>query len=1193
MVMAGRTLNFFSATIAGLFFACAGVNGNAQSAQLTPSPTAGSWTTTSQFLATLPRPAQATADRRRAILFRPEDPTQQPLALAKPTNAGVRANVSGLANFPQFQTTPYVSATFAGDENPVYVAVSGHFSETKLEVITMQLDGALNVLVNDGKGNYSLSFSNTAATSNTSRKIVGAAVGDLDGDGYDDVVFTDAGTNSLLVYLNNGDGTFGAPASISVAPPGGASFATGGSIAIADVNGDGKLDVVTLSSIQNANTLSTTFTEQTFLGNGDGTFKALTTTTNTTLPGQDFIGWGQSIQLSDLNGDHVPDLVVDFFNNFSQSFSVASSLGKPDGTFTQFQSPLSVPGAPLDNAAFQVTDLNNDGHPDVVFLSGAGSAYVALGKGDGSFSQPTASLTNVGRAYTIQLGDLNSDGCPDLLLYYFGSIRAYPGNCVGGFSPIANGEYGGNSVGSLAISAQEPAPSDFDGDGKLDVAYVDPYYGTLSIDRGNGDGSFQAQRVIVPSNDSPTLPNNTEVASNFAVITTGDVIGNGTTGILAADFTNTTNGAPDIDIGISDGRGGFTFSTVMSSETYSSIGSEGIFTTIADFNHDGHFDLLMAGGSSKFEIALSQPDGTFTTATPIVLPVPTASCGFGAPVIRDINGDGNLDIVLPYAGNGSGCFTFTGSGYFVLLGDGKGNFNATYTPLGQLLYQIVLGDYDGDGKLDMAVDDGYANPNTSPFVCVSCGTSILVVHGNGDGTFDANNAVTVLGLNGNVGWRISGIVPGDYDADGKQDLTLLSEGFSTQPDPSQLPVITPGTQGVALLKGNGDLTFGTPTVIAPNTNIADASYMDINGDGLPDLALGVRASYEKVPTFYGITVLQNMGKGSFGPPMNLLSPGNAYFINVGDFNGDGLPDILATGQPSAVFINEGGSSLALAATPTAVMQGNNVVLQATVTVLNGSPAPGGTVTFSANNTQLGTATLDGLNVVQLIASALPVGTDVITASYSGDANHTPATALPLNVTVQPLPPSFSISATPEAVNVKAGQPGNVTLQFATNATFNGTIAVACSGLPTGATCSFNPASGLSLAGGQTGSVQVTIRTTGFSNIQTSSAEFPSILIRAASTLAITPAALIFLWPGRRRKFVLKLGLWTTLVFGLFILLQTTGCGGGSSNKNTANGGGSQANSTPVGSSLITVTATTTANGTSLMQTAVVSLVVTN
>jgi hypothetical protein len=209
------------------------------------------------------------------------------------------------------------------------------------------------------------------------------AIGDLNGDGKPDLVTASHGANEVSVLLGNADGTFG-PKS---------DFAAGDTprgLAIADLNGDGKPDLVTANS--GANTVSV------LLGNGDGTF----------APKTDFGSGGApySVAIGDLNGDGKPDLAV---ANMSAN-TVSVLPGNGNGTFA----PKTDFGTGSEPRSVAIGDLNVDGKADLAVSTSQSSAVsVLLGSGNGTFEPKTDFGTGLD-PNSVAIGDLNGDGKPDL-----------------------------------------------------------------------------------------------------------------------------------------------------------------------------------------------------------------------------------------------------------------------------------------------------------------------------------------------------------------------------------------------------------------------------------------------------------------------------------------------------------------------------------------------------------------------------------------------------------------------------------------------------------------------------------------------------------------------------------------------------------------------------------------------------------
>jgi len=218
------------------------------------------------------------------------------------------------------------------------------------------------------------------------------ALGDVNGDGKLDLVTANEGSNTVTVLLGNGDGTFASAAGSPVAV---GSFPY--SMTVGDMNGDGKLDVATVNSGSNNVTV--------LLGNGDGTFMP--------AAGNPVVGANSVFAaLGDLNGDGKLDLVT---VNYGAN-SVTVLLGNGNGTFTAAAgSPVTVAFAPNSVA---VGDVNGDGKLDLVVTNGdSNTLTVLLGNGDGTFTAASGSPVPVGSGpHSVALGDIDGDGKLDLVV---------------------------------------------------------------------------------------------------------------------------------------------------------------------------------------------------------------------------------------------------------------------------------------------------------------------------------------------------------------------------------------------------------------------------------------------------------------------------------------------------------------------------------------------------------------------------------------------------------------------------------------------------------------------------------------------------------------------------------------------------------------------------------------------------------
>jgi hypothetical protein len=289
----------------------------------------------------------------------------------------------------------------------------------------------------------------------------GLAVADLNHDGKLDVVEVGEG---VQIFLGNGDGTFQTPIYYAVGT-------SPNSVAIADFNGDGNLDLAV------TNYLSSTVSI--LLGNGDGTFQAPTTLNVSTYPSY--------IAAGDLNGDREPDLVL-----LNGEF-VSVFLNNGDGTFA---GPINTSMGDVGLDALAVGDFAGNGTLDVAVAENTlttGSVVILVGNGNGTFTQGATYPISPNCEY-IAVGDFRRDGRLDLAVTdYLGTdISVLLGNGDGTFQP---------PVPYASYYSNWAAVADFNGDGEPDLIISNLSSngfssGSVSILLGNGDGTFQPQMVF-------------------------------------------------------------------------------------------------------------------------------------------------------------------------------------------------------------------------------------------------------------------------------------------------------------------------------------------------------------------------------------------------------------------------------------------------------------------------------------------------------------------------------------------------------------------------------------------------------------------------------------------------------------------------------------------------------------------------
>jgi hypothetical protein len=348
------------------------------------------------------------------------------------------------------------------------------------------------------------------------------AVADVNGDGKPDLVVANAcpitgcsNSEAVGVLLGNGDGTFLAAVTYG---SGGVTAYGLGSVAIADVNGDGKPDIVVTNAC-GVDSNCTSGSVGVLLGRGDGTF----------MPAVAYGSGGYfdtSVAVADVNGDGKPDIVVanDCADmSCSGNCVVGVLLGRGDGTFMPAVAYGS--GGSFDRSV-AVADLNGDGKPDVVGATGGSSVVVLLGNGNGTF-QPAVAYDAGGASLSVAVADVNGDGKADLLVGNFGGkVAVLLGNGDGTFQSAASYPSGGSA--SVSVVA-----TDVNADGKPDVLAanvcsepVNCSSGSVGVLLGNGNGSFEAAIVYGSGGQQ---------ASSIAA---ADLNGDGRPDVLVTNFSS-------------------------------------------------------------------------------------------------------------------------------------------------------------------------------------------------------------------------------------------------------------------------------------------------------------------------------------------------------------------------------------------------------------------------------------------------------------------------------------------------------------------------------------------------------------------------------------------------------------------------------------------------------------------------------
>ena len=353
--------------------------------------------------------------------------------------------------------------TFAVGSTPMAVVAADMNGDGRPDLVVANFDGTLSVLLSNGNGTFQAQ--QTFATRRYSRSLAAA---DVNGDGKVDLVLGDMSFPwAVSVLLGNGNGTFKALRTVAVGSVSSPAYP----VAVSDVNGDGKPDILAVSNSSNIVSV--------LLGQLGGSFAPRRTFAAGPGP--------SSVAVCDVNADGKPDLVI--ANRSSNTVSVL--IGNGTG---RFQSPqtFAVGSEPISAA---VADVNGDGKVDILAPSySSGAISMLLGNGDGTFRSQTT-LSSGARPTSIAIADINGDGKLDLALAEYTA-----GQSVG--VALGNGDGTFQSQQTLAAPLVPLILSDVNGDGTVDL------FGTTSIGAGllcgNPNGSFTGElyTVVPPALDT-------------------------------------------------------------------------------------------------------------------------------------------------------------------------------------------------------------------------------------------------------------------------------------------------------------------------------------------------------------------------------------------------------------------------------------------------------------------------------------------------------------------------------------------------------------------------------------------------------------------------------------------------------------------------------------------------------------------
>jgi hypothetical protein len=1153
--------------------------------------------------------------------------------------------------------TAVTTADLNGDGIGDLVAVNANIATT----------ATIDVLLGNADGTFQTPVSYAAPGAQT----IAAVIDDVNGDGKLDVIVVSNPTagaifspQQISVFLGNGDGTLQTPQSITAPPVAGYTNEYSAPIVnliTADLRGIGKKDIVCSNGLV-------------LLGSGNGAFTALSTPAFPYVS-DNLSSEGPNLAAADVNGDGKIDIVLDDSN------TIATYLGKGDGTFTQGQAFASI-----GNSGYvTVADLDGDGNPDIYtglanggFFSGDDSSsngYVLMGQGGGSFSG--APLVESGGFYTgNNLGDVNGDGVPDLITESLTPTSTpAPGFTVqmgtgkGVFNPVstitAPASFvlsGTTYTGANTSGASTYAVGDINGDGKADLAFADNNLTAMGSGGGlpfqsptpvyftaisKGDGTFNAPvpylfPQIAPAADYDISNSvgslqiaNLKKGGNPALIFTFNEVAGGT-GVNAYNQ----------GIVVLPGNGEGTFGDPIITSTYSSNtapSSQSVpqIVSIADLNGDGNPDLLVystsfsiaTGSVTTLEVFLGNGDGTFKTPVPVT----TADNPFSLAV-GDFNKDGKPDLAV------FGQTPSVQGQLAISLGNGDGSFQAPAIlnidgyPAGA----IAAADFNGDGNVDIAMicAEGFSGvfygDGTGNFSSVNNGSASapelvptdlinLFVEGQAASAVDLNKDGKPDVLVGNtILLNLYGSAPATPAATTtalKTSATSITAGASvtltatiaaasgSSGSPTGTVTFFNGTDPVGSVSVAAGAASLTTTALPAGTDSITAIYSgDLNFNGSASSAVSIKVAAGATPvatttslaasattvtigTSVTFTATVKPASGTAEPTGTVTFKDGTTTLGTGSVNGSGVASYttsslsVATHTITAVYsgdTNFSGStssavtvmvnaapvmiatSTALTASAASATSGTSITFTATVTPASGAVIPTGTVTFLDGTTTLGTGSLNGSGVATYTTSSLAVGAHSITASYGGATGFSGSTSAAFSVTITAPAASYTLALSPTSGSVASGSSATSTVTVTPSGGFNQQVSLTCSGAPANATCSVSPASVTpngTAAATATLTIQTGVQTTALNRPAAPGEPHPSN--RGLALAFMSGGGLLCFTLFRRRRGKAWYAQLCLMLF-FFGVSAAIGCGGSSSGSGT---------NTPPGTYTITVTAT--------------------
>ncbi|HEX5009987.1 MAG TPA: VCBS repeat-containing protein [Planctomycetota bacterium] len=668
------------------------------------------------------------------------------------------------------------------------------------------------------------------------------ATGDFDGDGLADAVLTravDSAPDQARLLLGVGDGSFAQAQFVTLT-------GEAGDIDVLDLDGDGDVDL--LAGSADGNRLSL------FRGDGTGALGPRLDVPAQISP--------QDVAEGDLDGDGQLDIAVS--SHLVQSLAVLLANGAGG-----YGAPLSLDlGYSADDV--QLGDVDGDGNLDAILGGDFSVAALLHGDGRGGFVDLVYQTLGNGLGH-VAIGDVDEDGLQDGIFSQSGddqvAVLLYD-------QPITfqTTRRFGTGDGPTDVEA-----ADINGDGDLDLVVGDSgfYGGTITLLSGTGDGWFAG-----------TL-GGLDTAVDVAF---GDLDADGRPDLVSIQTSNSISNAVAAWLNVGLGAFGVR-NTAAGDNSMTGVG-------LADFDGDGDDDVAATSFSKKFFAYASNGDGTLTPTQTVTLPGNAADMTLG-----DLDGDGFADVVV------TDTVFQSDAQVAILMGLGNGGFGEVQsTPTTGDQQALLVDDVNGDGNLDVILGTYAGVPRVTVLPGVGDGTlgapvvwfsfvqQTLLASGDLDEDGDrdlvansiANNAIVTLRNDGGSAFTATallstlagtprGLEIADFDQDGHLDVGAAC-----------IAPVSAQTGSFALFLGHGDVTLSDPLPVRLPRSPQGTALADLDGDGVLDL--GVASLEDQVAVLPDVRgpwhPLGYALGGTQGLPRQIgegtLQPGDPYTITLQD-----------------------------------------------------------------------------------------------------------------------------------------------------------------------------------------------------------------------------------------------------------------------------------------------------------------------